>query len=585
MENLFLLVVILINPRFIDDPAVGYIKFNRDYPNINRIVETKPLNSYLLYPPQLELILTASANQETVYVSFTSNQDLYAGWTNPKLCSNYQNWDYWWLNTRLGIDSFDSLYVLVSLYNYSNSNYNFHRDVLDYSGALIHQDAEWNGYHQQPIIKDGAGRNIYIGHPVLGWNDNMDAGAVDFINYIYSSKADASGNLYFTLLDSVGNFVYEQVPVFIGDTAQSWPGDSHLEVDSQGNIYICWSRNMNEIVYTKSSDGGVTWSLPIVVAFDFVNQVNKPEILIGPNDCIYFIWQHWTGAHNCLVYKKLYPDGTCSVDITNLTPQMTPEVWAPEFAMDSDTNIHIVWSTSYQGSNSLYYTLIDGKLDKAGAPASDSELTIVQEYAFYTASELNRYPKIVIDSLNCPDVIFDQGPYGTGTDKSVYHMKKTLPPQGIAIFPDSSKLILTIDTTNGYNSYFLTSGPGRYFVRVWGWNQLGELGWDTASIYITAVQEQHTYNFNEPLLKIYPQPFTKYVKIILSDRAGDFRNLKIYNSSGRLVRTITCHRQVDTQKREIIWDGSDELGNSLPAGCYFIKLDNSPRIYKLTAIK
>ncbi len=583
MDNLIIFIYFLYY-AFTSDPAVDGLRFSYPEHSGGQIVNIKSMNQQFLNLLQLNLSLSASVSQETVYVSFISSQPLYTGWTARKLCSKYANWDYWWLNTRFGIDHLDSLYVLVSLYNYSNPNYNFHRDILDYAGNLIHQDAEWNGYHQQPAFKDGTGKNIYIGHPVLGWNDNMDAGVVDRANYIYSSMADTDGNIYFTLLDSSGNYVYNRVPVFTGDTAQSWPGDSHLKIDSRGNVYICWSRNRHEIVYTKSTDRGLTWSEPLDVAYDFVNQVNKPEILVGPDDCIHFIWQHWTGAHNCLIYKKLNPDGTSCIDTTNLTPGLEPEVWAPEFTVDRDTNIHIVWSSSYQGSNALYYTLIDGKFDKNGQPAADSEITIIQEYPFYSSAELNRYPKVAIDSLCCANVIFEQGPYGSGGTKSVYYVKKTLIPQGIVIFPDSSRVVLTIDTVGGYSSYFLTAGPGRYYVRVWAWDQSGAVGWDTASIYISAVREMQCGSSKNTDLEIFPQPFTECVKIILPQVFKPHNILKIYDCRGRVVRTIIAEKQ-EGLKKMISWNGTDDSGRRLSRGCYFIKIDGHQKTYKLVKIK
>jgi len=571
-----ILYFFLFSQTFAGDPAKGKIE------SANAVITNPQVyqgikGHHFMAPPELDLTLTPSANQDTVYVSFTSNQPLYAGWTDTTFCSTYLNWNYWWLNTRLGIDDLDTIYVLVSLYNYSNSNYNFHRDVLDYAGNVIHQDAEWNGYQMQPIVKDRIGHNHYIGYPVMGWNDNMDAGAVDTLNFIYSSKS--SGNIYFTKLDSIGNFIYNQIPVATGDTAHGWNGDSHLDIDSQGNIYIAWSRDMHEIVYSKSSDGGATWGVPITIASDFGNQVNDPEILVSPDDHIHFIWQHWTGSHNCLLYKKLYPDGSCCIDTTNLTPSMTPEVWSPDFVVDADTNIHIVWSPSYSGSNSLYYTLINGKLDKGGLPATDDEITIIQEYVFYSNTEQKRYPKVITDSLCCPNVIFDQGVYGNGNTKTVYHIKETLLPQGIAIFPDSTVYKLEIDTVGGYTSAFLTSGAGRYFVKVWGWNSSGEVGWDTASISISGISEDNSYQNQFCYLIVSPTIFTRKTVIeFRSSGVQEFNSqlsksstpqLNIYDVSGRLVKQFTIN---DSRLTDVTWNGRDDAGIKVKSGVYFIKL-------------
>jgi len=547
-----------------DDPAVFNIKYN-EMKTEEIDIKRQNHKSRPLTPP--ELYLTLTPGQDTVFVSFTANQPLAAGWLDTSFCSVYQNWDYWWLNTRLGIDGLDTVYVLVSLYNYSNSNENFHRDVLDYTGNLIHQDPEWNGYQTQPIVKDGAGRNHYIGHPVLGWFDNMDAGVVDDLNYIYTSKADNTGDILFSKLDSIGGVIYDKIPVATGDSAQSWTGDSHIAINSQGEIYIAWSRNLHEIVYSKSADAGSTWSAPVPVADDFAHQVNKPEILISADDCIHFIWQHWDGTHNHLLYKKLYPDGTCSVDTTNLTPEGTVEVWAPEFAVDSDTNIHIVWSPYYQGSNSLYYTLINGKCDKNGFSAADSEITIIQESAFYSNGEQKRYPKIVIDSLDCPHVIFDQGGYGSGLTKAVYHIKKVFIPQGYVVYPDSSVHNLIIDTTGGYTSSFPTPLFGTYFVKVWAWNSAGEVGWDTASIFISGISDNTQKKLFTPSYSISPTISRGKITFQATLSAPSRIEISIYDCIGRKRMeqySFNCIQGVNKKTLDL---------SHLPAGVYFLKFN------------
>jgi hypothetical protein len=519
-----------------------------------------------MVPPVLDLVLTLNVNSDTVYVSFSSTQLLYSGWTNANFCSAYRGHDYWWLNTRFGIDNLDTINVLISLYNYSCMDSNFHRDVLDYAGNVVYREPHWNGYHTQPITKDGTGDNHYISHPVIGWFNNMDAGAISSLNYIYSSKADGVGNVFYTKLDSVGNMIINQMPVAQGDSAQSWPGDSHLALDSQGNIYITWSRNHHEIVYSKSTDEGHSWSSPTTVAEDFAQQVNKPEIIIGPDDHIHFVWQHWTGSNNCLIYKKLYPNDSCCIDTTNLTPNLTPEVWAPECVIDSDTNIHIVWSPSYQGTNSLYYTLIDGKLDKGGQPASDNEITLIQEYAFYTNDEQMRYPKIITDSLDCPHVTFDQGLYGLGTTKTVYHTKKASPPTGYALFPDSTifELDIALDTAGTYVSSFPAPLLGTYFVKVWGWNIEGEVGWDTASINTTGTAQDRRSNYYSSSLEIAPTITRGKITLSVSLSEPEEVHIYIYDILGKEIEECRFYFERGRNTTSI------DLKN-LSSGIYFLR--------------
>ncbi len=118
---------------------------------------------------------------------------------------------------------------------------------------------------------------------------------------------------------------------------------------------------------------------------------------------------------------KLGADENCKVG--NSIFASGAETWDPQIEIDRDNNIHIVYTTAASNNHNIYYTVITGNLDKNGEPASDSELTVIRDTLIqYDAIGL-AYPKITIDSQQRPHVIFEQGQYGTNTDKSVYHIR------------------------------------------------------------------------------------------------------------------------------------------------------------------
>jgi hypothetical protein len=71
-----------------------------------------------------------------------------------------------------------------------------------------------------------------------------------------------------------------------------------------------------------------------------------------------------------------------------------------------------------------------------------------------------------------------------------------------------------------------------------------------------------------------PNPTTGTTTIHLTpfaSRLSPFA-LRIYNAQGRRVRTFTVNRAPCT-----VWDGKDELGQHLPSGTYFVRLDAAGR--------
>ncbi|MBU1702569.1 MAG: T9SS type A sorting domain-containing protein [Candidatus Eisenbacteria bacterium] len=74
--------------------------------------------------------------------------------------------------------------------------------------------------------------------------------------------------------------------------------------------------------------------------------------------------------------------------------------------------------------------------------------------------------------------------------------------------------------------------------------------------------------------EVRPNPFQDQITLRYGLAAeGDF-HIGVYDISGRLIRTL-YHRNQTQGSHALKWDGLDELGNSIPAGIYFIKASHS----------
>lgn len=89
--------------------------------------------------------------------------------------------------------------------------------------------------------------------------------------------------------------------------------------------------------------------------------------------------------------------------------------------------------------------------------------------------------------------------------------------------------------------------------------------------------------------RVCPNPFTEKTVIHYSLNANRTINdagFTIHDLSGRLIREIPIHDSRFTI-HEIVWDGSDELGNKVTPGIYFLRaeLDNKEYIKKVVLLK
>jgi hypothetical protein len=77
------------------------------------------------------------------------------------------------------------------------------------------------------------------------------------------------------------------------------------------------------------------------------------------------------------------------------------------------------------------------------------------------------------------------------------------------------------------------------------------------------------------LAQNYPNPFNPVTKIAFGLKEGVSLQLRIYDASGRLVRTLVDGPRPAGHYTEL-WDGRDERGTAVASGIYFCRLDAAP---------
>jgi hypothetical protein len=82
---------------------------------------------------------------------------------------------------------------------------------------------------------------------------------------------------------------------------------------------------------------------------------------------------------------------------------------------------------------------------------------------------------------------------------------------------------------------------------------------DTPIVYIS-----ESFEDLNGAIKISPNPFKTTMFIQMPYSLSTKSKIKIYNSTGRLVKNFT----------QLIWDGKDEIGKKLPTGVYLVRFEN-----------
>jgi len=87
------------------------------------------------------------------------------------------------------------------------------------------------------------------------------------------------------------------------------------------------------------------------------------------------------------------------------------------------------------------------------------------------------------------------------------------------------------------------------------------------------VQSNATADLNKQhILRIHPNPTKNNVTISYSIPQSTNISLKIYDATGRLVKSFSLPASNFSSATSIIWDCSDEANKRLPSGIYFVRL-------------
>ena len=148
-----------------------------------------------------------------------------------------------------------------------------------------------------------------------------------------------------------------------------------------------------------------------------------------------------------------------------------------------------------------------------------------------------------------------------------------------AVTMESTLVCLVLDTTlyeYGYTSgngeihfYLDTLHSGTIDITATAPNKIPYCG----SISVVPSHADETTQQNKAFvsdIRVSPNPFSKLTQISfeVDSRQKSVASIKIYDTSGRLVKL--WNNPTIQQSNQIVWDGTDDVGQDLPSGIYFV---------------
>ncbi len=273
----------------------------------------------------------------------------------------------------------------------------------------------WSSINQDVIISFNDGVNAENGASIA-------ANAAGDLFAVWSENEDGYAEIHYSISHDGGNTWSGQT----ADLILSYPGGPYnalnpwIAVDHENYIHVVWNQvypqtGTGEIYYSRSLDGGVTWSsqtLERIISYPDGGNSLEPRIAVDAFDRLYVIWKEpddSLSSRSVINFSKSTDhgdtwSGTVADDPVTASFRI---ILYPDIAVDANDYVHVVWKGTQDTASPYHYEIYHSRSTDGGLTWSG--LSGEQMVSYYPPGDpSSNIPNIGADHRGNVIVVWDE---------------------------------------------------------------------------------------------------------------------------------------------------------------------------------
>lgn len=337
-----------------------------------------------------------------------------------------------------------------------------------------------------------------------------------------------------------------------------------LAVDTEDNLHCVWQRAgggstpNSEIYYSKYTSGS-GWSSAFCVSQSY-GASEYPTLTLDSSNNVYAFWKDSGEDINNpkMVLMRKYTVGSgWDTNYTVVATTSAGDEWAtmdPCAVCDSNDTIHLVWADARSGNKEIYYRELPG-----------GSATNLSSTPYRSAR-----PTISIDAQDNLYVAWEDK-----TDNIRHEILFRWRDNLTSNWSISTNISNTPSSDSRHPNYAAVKKNSLISIWTEGIFPNCQILFNETEYVTIENEEGYSSVTGNYLSQNCPNPFNSITTIEYNlPVASESFNLRIYDTSGRLVKTLV-DEPLDEGYHSAIWDGKDENNHNVVSGLYIYRIEST----------